>query len=158
MVVVLGGGIREIQKKVKFRDEVLVFNAEYRRGMSGSLRMGLKAVGPDAEAALVVLGDQPYVSDATIDALVDAYRASRAKVVAPVFQGHRGNPILFDRSLFRQIMKLRGDRGAKSVVEGNADSLLEVEVDDRGILLDIDTPEDTLGAERVRARQMRSRG
>ncbi len=142
IVVVLGAGREEIERKVKFRDETVVVNAGYRLGMSGSLRKGIAAAGPEAEAVLVVLGDQPYVSRATIDKLVDAYKTSKAKVVAPLYQGRRGNPVLFDRSLFPQILRVRGDRGAKSVVERNADDLLEVEVGDEGVLVDIDTPED----------------
>ena len=157
IVVVLGAGSKEVEGKVRFRDETVVFNAEFRQGMSSSLRAGLGALGPDTEAVIVVLGDQPYVSAATIDKLVRAYETKRAKIVAPLFRGRRGNPVLFDRSLFGQMMKVRGDRGARSVVEGNAGDLLEVEVGDGGILLDIDEPEDAKRGRGGRATQTRSR-
>jgi molybdenum cofactor cytidylyltransferase len=142
VVVVLGADMQEVRGKVKFHGETVLYNNRYKGGMSSSLKLGLKAMHPDADAAMVVLGDQPFVSTATIDKLVDAYVASRALIVAPLYRGFRGNPILFDKRLFSQIMRISGDRGAKIVVEANKDKLTEVEVQDRGVVFDIDTPSD----------------
>jgi molybdenum cofactor cytidylyltransferase len=142
VVVVLGADRDEVTRKVKFHGEKVLYNSRYKGGMSGSLKLGLKSIQQDADAAMVVLGDQPFVSTATIDKLVDAYKASRALVVAPLYRGFRGNPILFDKSLFPQIMTISGDRGAKMVVEAHRDKLVEVEVEDKGVVFDIDTPSD----------------
>lgn len=144
VVVVLGAHEPEVRKDVSFDEELVVENPDYSSGMSSSIRAGLAAV-PDADAALVVLADQPFLAPQTIDILVEAYRVSRSPVVLPVFRGRRGNPVLFDRSLFPEISRLRGDVGAKAVVRAHQADLLEVPVDDAGVVEDIDTPEDYKG-------------
>lgn len=159
VVVVLGANAAEVRRSVKFEDEEVVVNARFRDGMSGSLRLGLRAVERDADAAVIALADQPFVSPTTVDGLVEAYLASRAPIVVPVYRGARGNPVLFDRSLFLQIMRIEGDVGAKRVVESHKAELLELEVEDPGVVVDIDTPADFKSASlRPITRRKRSRG
>jgi molybdenum cofactor cytidylyltransferase len=142
-VVVLGSNEEEVRRKVKFRKEQVVSNPAYADGMSSSLKSGLEAaVKAGADAVMVVLGDQPWLRPETIDQLVDAYLRSKAPVVAPVYHGVRGNPVLFDQALFPQMMKTEGDAGAKGVLEGNRRSMLLVETEDKGVIVDIDTPVD----------------
>jgi molybdenum cofactor cytidylyltransferase len=142
VVVVLGADVAEVKKKVRFRNEKVVINTGYKNGMSSSLKLGLSEVEKEAEAVIIALGDQPYVSPETINLLVDAHRMSKAPVVVPVYRGARGNPVLFDRSVFSQIKEIQGDVGAKSVVARNEKRVLKVEVDDSGVVVDIDTPSD----------------
>ncbi|HUI86994.1 MAG TPA: nucleotidyltransferase family protein [Nitrososphaerales archaeon] len=118
----------------------VVVNESPEEGISSSVKLGLSAA--KGRAAVIGLGDQPLVQPSTIDALVDAYERSGASIVVPVCRGRRGNPVLFDRSLFPQIMELEGDAGAKSVIARNAGLLNEVAVEDDGILTDVDTEED----------------
>ena len=155
VVVVIGANEVEVRKRVKFADELVVVNPRFAEGMSGSLKLGLKHVGMEADAVIIALGDQPFVLSTTIDRLMAAYEKSRARIVIPTYQGARGNPVLFDRSVFPQIEGIRGDIGAKSVVQKNAADVLEVEVSDSGVLVDIDTPSDL--DERMRVRKKRSR-
>jgi len=159
VVVVLGAHASVVRGWVKFGKEKVVVNRRFKAGMSGSLRLGL-AEAEEADAAIVVLGDQPFVSPGTIDRIIDAYVSSRSPVVVPVYHGRRGNPVLFDRSLFPQIRRIRGDVGAKSVVSGNEDKLLQVDVNDEGILVDIDTPSDYSNAVSAEgpARKRRNQG
>jgi molybdenum cofactor cytidylyltransferase len=136
----------------------VLLNRDPEAGMSASLRLGLGEVR--GRAAVIGLGDQPLLLPSTIDRIVSEYTRSGAMVVVPVHDGLRGNPVLFHRSMFPQIMAVRGDRGAKSVVSESRDRVREVEVDDEGILLDVDTPADLARAKRKfeeRTRQMRSR-
>ncbi len=139
VVVVLGAHAAEIRRVVKFEGEEVIVNRAYRLGMSASLRAGLGAV-KDADAVIVVLGDQPLVTPATVEAIIQRYRKTRAAVVVPVHRGVRGNPVLLDRSLFPEIEEIRGDVGAKAVVARHEDGLVQVDVNDPGILKDIDTP------------------
>ena len=155
VVVVLGADAGEVMKGIKFQREKVVINPEYRAGMSSSLRVGLGEVEQDAEAVIIALGDQPFVSPNTIDRLLEGHRASKAPVVVPVYRGVRGNPVLFDRSVFAQLKRIRGDVGAKSVVARNKDRVLQVEVDDSGVLIDVDTPSDYA---RAASRPKRTRG
>jgi len=155
VVVVLGANAREVTRRVKFTQEVVVVNRRFAAGISSSLKLGLEEVQDEAQAAIIALGDQPFVLSSTVDKMIDAYEESGARIVVPRFLGTRGNPVLFDRSLFPQIERISGDVGAKSVVQKNEADVLEVEVADKGVLVDIDTPSD-LGRE-SEARRKRTR-
>jgi molybdenum cofactor cytidylyltransferase len=154
VVVVLGANAAEVRERVKFVDELVVVNPRFAEGMSTSLRLGLKHVGREADAVVIALGDQPFLHPTTIDKMVAAYEESRARIVIPKYRGARGNPVLFDKSVFPQIEKIRGDIGAKSVIQKNPADVLEVEVPDRGVLIDIDTPSD-LNRRNVRRKRSR---
>jgi molybdenum cofactor cytidylyltransferase len=156
IVVVLGANYSEVRKHVKFVNEVIVVNEGFSEGMSSSIRLGLESAG-EAEAAIIALGDQPFVLPATVDRMIAAYVKSRALIVIPTYRGARGNPVLFDRSVFPQIERIRGDVGAKSVVQRNAPRVLEVDVPDRGVLIDIDILSDLEGESKVRQRKTRAR-
>jgi molybdenum cofactor cytidylyltransferase len=120
----------------------VVRNPDYRQGMATSLRVGLGAVRPELDAALIVLGDQPFVRPATLGHILDRYRSAEAEIVIPFFQGKRGNPVLLCRSLFPEAMALQGDSGFRVLFGKHANGIAEVDVDDPGILLDIDSRQD----------------
>jgi molybdenum cofactor cytidylyltransferase len=108
-------------------------------GLAESLKAGLDAAPATWAAALVVLGDMPFVQAATLRALADALAAG-APAVVPVQGGRRGNPAGFARTLWPQLMMLEGDQGARPLLD--ALGVAEVPVDDPGIHRDIDRPED----------------
>lgn len=158
VVVVASEAIEAVARSGKKGVRVLV-NSDPSGGMSTSLKLALGAVR--GRAVVIGMGDQPLLLPSTIDAIVSAYITSNAKVVVPVYRGRRGNPVLFDRTLFPQMMKIQGDVGAKSVIADNPDLVREVVVSDEGILLDIDTPSDLFAARLVlekRARRTKTRG
>jgi len=157
VVVVLGANAAEVKKHIKFADEMVVVNPRFAEGMSSSLRLGLENVAREAGAVIIALGDQPFVLPTTIDMLVSAYEKSSAPVVIPTYQGARGNPVLFDKSVFSQLAKIRGDVGAKSVVQKNQADVLEVEVPDKGVLEDIDTLVDLDRGTEVMRKRTRAR-
>ena len=140
VVVVLGARAEEIRSRVSFDRERVVMNERYADGMSTSIQAGLRALPGDAEAAMIVLADQPFVLPSTYDALIDAYRAAPADVVLPTYNGFRGNPVIVDRALFVEMMAIRGDTGCRAIFGEHAPR--KVAVDDRGVVTDIDTPED----------------
>lgn len=141
IVVVLGAYADEIRQTVRIPERI-VLNPDYVDGMSTSIRAGLRALSAETEAALIVLGDQPFVRPATVDRLIDEYRSTGADAVVPTHEGARGNPVLVDRSLFPKMLEIRGDTGCRAIFGEHARSLVKLEVDDRGILTDIDTAED----------------
>jgi molybdenum cofactor cytidylyltransferase len=115
--------------------------ADYAEGLSASLRAGLAAVPASAAAALVVLGDMPLVTAASLDRLIEAYDAEEGRlIVAPIYGGQTGNPILWDRRFFAAMMALRGDAGARALLRQHADAVAQVELDDT-VLRDFDTAE-----------------
>lgn len=109
-------------------------------GMGYSLAAGVRATG-EAGGWVVMLADMPRVSAATVRAVVLAVQ-SGARVVLPVFRGSRGHPVGLHRSLRERLLALRGDEGARAVVAGQTDGVVRLDVDDAGILADIDTPAD----------------
>lgn len=139
-VVILGAHADAIRQEVDFTRERVVFNPEYASGMSTSIQAGLRAIA--AEAALIVLADQPFVTPQTIDLLIDEYLRTRAALVIPTYNGARGNPVLVDRSLFAEMMSIRGDIGFRAIFADHADRMVKVPVDDRGVVMDIDTKDD----------------
>jgi molybdenum cofactor cytidylyltransferase len=115
---------------------------DYASGQSASLRTGIGALGPEVAAALVLLADQPFVTAAIIDRLIAEWRANAAPIVAPVYRGVRGNPVLFARALFPELLAVTGDRGARQVIASDPARVATVPFEDDRPLADIDTPEE----------------
>jgi molybdenum cofactor cytidylyltransferase len=141
IVVVLGGSAEAIQQQVPLDGARVVINDAYQQGMGTSLRVGVSAVDAASHGVLVVLADQPFVQPDTINRLIDQYHARKPQAAIPVYKGFRGNPVLLDRSLFPEIMTLAGDLGCRAIF-GSHTNILKVDVDDIGVLLDIDTQAD----------------
>jgi molybdenum cofactor cytidylyltransferase len=114
---------------------------DHGEGLAASLKAGLAAAPPDWTAALVMLGDMPFVRPDTLAALAAALDAGAA-AVQPVFAGRPGNPAGFARTLWPSLMALQGDRGAGDLLKTLGPALHRIAVDDPGIHQDIDTPED----------------
>ena len=142
VVLVLREGADELTRTIDLGGVRVVVNRAPEKGMGGSLKLGLKEVENDAEGAIIALGDQPFVSPATVNSLVEAFKEKRARIVVPVYMGTRGNPVLFSREFFPEMMLIEGDKGAKSIVNRHANEVQEVKVDDQGVIFDVDTPED----------------
>jgi molybdenum cofactor cytidylyltransferase len=142
IVLVLGHAADTIRQQVALDGVRAVANEAYREGMGTSLGAGISQVGPRAEAALVVLADQPFVRPGTINRLIDEYREHRPQIAIPVYRGFRGNPVVLDRSVFPEIMGLNGDIGCRAIFGSHSENIRKVPVDDIGVLLDVDTKED----------------
>ncbi len=142
IVVVLGHHAEEIQRAIDLSGVEVVVNPDYRRGQTASLQAGLRQLeSPDLEAIVLSLVDHPTVSPKTVWLLVQSFRRSQSPVVIPTTQGRRGHPVLVGRALFEELKQIRHEEGANSVVRKYRDKTEFVEVDDPGILLDIDSPE-----------------
>jgi len=142
IVLVLGFASDAVQKEISTEDIKIVCNEDYQQGMGTSLRAGVAAVDPDAKAALIVLGDQPFVLTATLNQLIDCHRTTKAHVVIPMYRGFRGNPVLLDCSIFPELRELSGDVGCRAIFGSHTENIHKLEVNDAGILLDIDSRDD----------------
>ena len=145
VVVVLGARAEACRAALGDRPVTVVVNRHWARGQSTSLKSGLAALPPRTGAAVFLLADQPRVSAAVVDALLERYRQTLAPVVWPEFEGRRGNPVLFDRRLFPEMMRLRGDVGARPVLLAHRHQAARVPLSDPAILHDVDTPADLEG-------------
>ncbi len=141
-IVVLGAEADRIRREIPLLGERPIFHPDFREGMSSSIRAGMLAASPGADAFLIVLGDQPLVMASTIRALAARHGSAATKILVPTYRGVRGNPVLLPRSLAAEIASIRGDVGCREVVRRHPEATEEVPVDDPGVLLDVDTPED----------------
>lgn len=141
VIVVIGHQAAEVQTALRDLPVRIVHNPAYADGQSTSLHAGLAAVNQDARAAMVLLADQPLLTTAVIDALLVAFRGSQAPIIAACAGGRRGNPVLFARELFPELMTISGDEGARSVVSARRAQVHCVEVD-HTVFADVDTPEE----------------
>lgn len=141
VLVVTGHRAAEVQAALANRPVSFIAAADYAEGLSASLRAGLAAVPASTAAALVVLGDMPLVTAATVDRLVDSYDPEEGRsIVVPTHAGQLGNPVLWDRRYFPAMMALRGDTGARALLRQHADAVAEIAIDDT-VLRDFDTVE-----------------
>jgi len=115
-------------------------NSDYDRGQLSSLRAGLAVVDrPGVTAVLLTLVDIPLVSESTIRLVIERFRATHAPVVRPVNAGRHGHPILISRALFDLIRAADDERGAKPIIRAHASATGDVDVEDEGAFVDIDT-------------------
>jgi molybdenum cofactor cytidylyltransferase len=149
LIIVLGCRAPEIRASIADRPVQVVVNDRWRSGLSSSVQAGLVAVKPEMGAALFVLADQPGLTTEVVARLVERYRETRAPVVVPTHRGRRGNPVLFDRSLFAELMQVKGDQGGRQLISEHRGALEEIEVETEAIFTDIDTAEDYLAVETV---------
>ncbi len=126
----------------------IVENPDYLQGMSTSLRLGIqtlpsdgytKNTGESIDSALVLLGDQPLITAQHIDKLIATYRTTGKRIIAPTYEGKRGNPILFDSSLFPELLEVTGDEGGRSVLEWHREEIATVEIGNPLANIDVDT-------------------
>ena len=143
IVVVTGADPQAVGDTVRAFDRaVRVIHApDHAEGMAASLRAGVAALGADITAVFVFLGDMPRVPLAVLNPMAEAIREG-APAAAPVFRGRRGNPVVLSRDLFDQIAGLRGDVGARVILDGLGPALACVMSPDDGVLFDIDTRAD----------------
>ena len=141
-IVVLGHRADEIGATLKDTPADIVTNEEWEAGLSTSVQAGLRAIRPDVQAALFVLADQPAITPEIIVALLGRYRETGAPIVVPTYQGKRGNPALFDRSLFAELFRVRDDQGGRQLIDRYGDRTERVEVDSEAVLVDVDTEAD----------------
>ncbi|HEV7369033.1 molybdopterin-binding/glycosyltransferase family 2 protein [Arenibaculum sp.] len=142
VVVVTGHQQQAVAAALAGRPVTLVHNPAHGEGLSTSLKAGIVALPDDVDGALVCLGDMPGVAPSALDRLIAAYAPAEGRAICvPTFGGKRGNPVLWDRRFFAEMMEIAGDVGARHLVGAHADQVAEVEIGDDGVLVDVDTPE-----------------
>jgi molybdenum cofactor cytidylyltransferase len=142
VIVVVGHQRAEVEKALAGLPVRLVHNPEFAEGLGTSLKAGIAAVPAEADGVIVCLGDMPQVDASLIDRLIAAFDPDRgALVVVPTFQGKRGNPVLWARRFFPDLMTIEGDVGARHLIGRYGEAAVEVPVDGKGAFVDIDTPQ-----------------
>ncbi|MGC1445516.1 MAG: nucleotidyltransferase family protein, partial [Xanthobacteraceae bacterium] len=120
----------------------LVHNPHFADGLGTSLKAGIAALQPNIDGVIVCLGDMPQVDAALIDRLIGAVDPDKGALIAvPVIEGKRGNPVVWSRRFFHDLMTVEGDIGARYLIGRYAEAVAEVPVDGTAALTDVDTPE-----------------
>ena len=143
LVVVVGAHSERVRDAIaKDQRITIVENRDWERGQLSSIKCALRTVDAKFDAAVIHLIDHPSVTPSTFAAVRDAWNARRTPIVVARHNGRRGHPVLFDRSLFDELLDAPEDRGARVVVNAEPSRVSYVDVDDPGVTLDLDTPED----------------
>jgi CTP:molybdopterin cytidylyltransferase MocA len=143
LIVVVGAHASAVRRAVSFDPRVAVVeNPDYLRGQLSSIKAALARVRPDAAGVLIHLADHPMVRADTFAAVIDGYRRSGGRIAIARYQGRRGHPVLFARELFGELAAAPEDQGARVVVATDPARVTYVDVDDAGVVTDLDTPED----------------
>lgn len=142
VIVVTGHEREKVEQALAGLPVELVHNPDYAEGLGTSLKAGIGAVPEDADGAIVCLGDMPQVDSALIDKLIAAFEPEKgAFVVTPSIDGRRGNPVVWSRRFFSDLMAIQGDIGARHLIASYAEAVVEVPVTGDAALTDVDTPE-----------------
>jgi molybdenum cofactor cytidylyltransferase len=140
IIVVTGFGSDGVQQAVKDMPAVCIHNPNWENGQSTSVIAGLQAVQKKCGAAIFLLSDQPNIPVELVRSLVEAHAQNLSSIIAPIIDGQRANPVLFDRSIFPELLMLRGDVGGRAIFSRHRVKWFPWH--DPAALFDIDSPED----------------
>jgi molybdenum cofactor cytidylyltransferase len=142
VIVVVGHQRGEIEKALAGLPVRLVDNPDFAQGLGTSLKAGIAAVPAQADGAIVCLGDMPRVDADLMDRLIAAFDPDRTALIAvPTFEGKRGNPVLWSRRFFPDLMAVEGDVGARHLIGRYSEAVVEVPIEGKAAFVDVDTPE-----------------
>ncbi|MFZ0415229.1 MAG: nucleotidyltransferase family protein [Candidatus Acidiferrales bacterium] len=140
--VVVGAHAQEIQARAKLDADELVVNEDWQRGQLSSLQAAIRSLPEgETEGILVCLVDHPLISSKLVAQTIAAFDGVKNRIVIPTFQGRRGHPVIFHSSLYAELLAAPENVGARSVVRAHAGEVIEVPVDEEGVLLNLNDPE-----------------
>jgi molybdenum cofactor cytidylyltransferase len=143
VIVVLGHNADEMKRQIVHLPVEILINPDYKLGQLSSLQVAVRRLQtePDCEGMLLHLEDHPYIDAKLVETMIERFRASGKLIVLPRYGGKGGHPVIFSRRLFTELLAAPLEQGAKAVVNQHRDDTLEIESQDAGVTVDIDTPE-----------------
>jgi molybdenum cofactor cytidylyltransferase len=143
ILVVLGHNADEMRQQIEHLGIDIVINPQYKKGQLSSLQSAIRSIekDDDCDGLLVHLVDHPYIDARLVDLMIQRFYKTKRLIVVPRHHGKRGHPVIFSRELFGELLTAPIDEGAKAVVNAHRQETLEIEWQDQGITVDIDTPE-----------------
>lgn len=128
-IVIIGAAADAVRSQVDLAGVTVVENPEFGEGCAASYRTGLSVIAPGADAVAILLGDQPGVEAAVIDAVVEAWRREPSPIACAAYRGRPGHPLVFARALFPQLEALQGDKAAWKIVDAHPEWIRPVPID-----------------------------
>lgn len=143
VAVILGHNAEEMKQRIEHLPVEIVINPDYKLGQLSSLQTAIRHLQTDAncDGMLVHLVDHPYIDAKLVDNMIERFYATGKLIVVPRYGAKRGHPVIFSRQLFDELLAAPMDQGAKAVVNAHRDDTLEIDTQDSGVTVDIDTPE-----------------
>jgi molybdenum cofactor cytidylyltransferase len=142
VVIVLGLQNEGIRNLFHGKNIKIVTNSHPEGGMSTSIRRGLQALHPRSDGILIALGDQPFLKTRTVNVLIRTFAQGKGGIIVPSFRGRRGHPVIFHKRYRKELLKLKGDVGGKSILERYPKDVIMVPVKAEGVVKDINTWQD----------------
>ncbi len=144
IIVVLGHDAENMTREIKHLPVEVLINSDYQLGQLSSLQTAVRHLQSDehCDGMLVHLVDHPYIDGKLVDLMIERFYESTKLIVVPRYQGKRGHPVIFSRSLFGELLDAPIEQGAKAVVNAHAKETLEIAAGDEGVTIDIDTPDE----------------
>ena len=140
IIIVLGFEHLKIKTKLlKSKKINFVINKNYKKGMSSSIKIGLKKLPKNSQGFLIVLGDMPNITKTTINKICSLIARSDKEIILPKFKNRTGNPIGFKQSMIKNIYKIKGDRGAKNIIKKNNKKIKFLNINSKSILTNLNT-------------------
>jgi len=141
IIIVLGYQNETIEKLINKTSRIkFVFNSNFESGMASSIIKGIKKLSKKTDSFFISLGDMPSINYDTYNQLIKCNKNKKA--IVPMFKGQQGNPVLFPKSFEEKLLSIQGDSGAKKILEINKKEVLYLEINDPGIIRDLDVPND----------------
>jgi molybdenum cofactor cytidylyltransferase len=142
VLVVLGGNSSLITPKLEqFEDSIsILFNPDWQEGMGSSIRKGVEVLTNKSNSILILLSDQPFVNQGLIQKMIEIFESTKCPIITCHYGNQLGVPMLFDKSIFPELLKLSGDKGAKSFLSSFQDKIAKISFPEGSF--DIDTEED----------------
>lgn len=142
VIVVTGYRESEVKRAVGDRRVIFAYNSEYKSGMTSSIKRGMLAVAESSNACVLALVDQPRIDPDVVNRIIETYEKAQPLVVIPTYRGENGHPILLDLTLKEEVLNMDPSQGLREVVHAHSGETARVEVFDRRVLEDCDSPED----------------
>ena len=142
VIVVLADRTKVIENQLRGRKIKVVMNPQYRKGMSTSIRKGIRAIDPNSHGILIALGDMPFLGSRTINSLIRTFSQGKGTIIVPSFRGRIGHPVIFHRRYKKELLQLKEDVGGKSIIERHPEEVRLVQIRSEGVVKDIDTWKD----------------
>jgi len=131
--------VKEIGKQYGVRT---IYNDSAHEGQSAAVKLGVRKSRPDTDAFMFLVGDQPFLDSATINTLIDQFEKNPQQIIVPVYNGKRGNPVIFPFLFRDNLLALEGDRGGRVLIEKMGDRVKLVVFEDGTAGIDFDTEEE----------------
>ena len=147
IIAVLGHDADEMRRQIGDLPVTMVVNPNYKQGQLSSLVAAINSIQSSKDSAsvdgiLVHLVDHPYINPDLVNLMIDRFHETKKLIVVPRYQGRRGHPVIFSSALFAELLAAPLDQGAKTVVHAHRDETLEIDTEDEGVTIDINTPEE----------------